>query len=162
MLYNIKYNKMRNKGEGKLKKRFIIMVNILFCLSIILPSISPIVVVQAIDSNQETTLVEQKENQDEQQIIADLTSGQVYDTVKKTEAQITTNSQEFSNNMEKDEFKDDYESSIETDYLVPKTDANFEVALAKDNGEFIFVEGTDTLEEAVEIAKTQDVEIGEK
>lgn len=176
-MYN--YSKNINKGEVNLKKLFGIILSIMFLIIIILPAVSPVVVVQAVDSKQEATLVEQKELQEEEQkelqeveqkelqeeqtIQQDTKthsiSGQVYETVKKPEAQIATKSQDFLENLEKEEFKEAYESSIETDFLVPKTDSNFEVALAKDNGEFIFVKGADTLEEAVKIANSQEVEI---
>ncbi|PRR83044.1 glucosaminidase domain-containing protein [Clostridium vincentii] len=178
-----------------MKKVFVIILNIMFGISIILPAISPTVVVQAIDSKEESALVEEKESQGEEQTIleeeqtileeeqtileeeqtspeeeqtipeeskSDLISGQVYETVKKPEAQIDAKSEEFVEDMEKEEFKEAYDSSIDSDFLVPKTDSNFEVALAKDNGEFIFVQGADTLDEAMEIANNQEVEISQK
>lgn len=47
MLYNTKCSKNIYKGERELKKRFVIILNCLFCLSLVLPVISQTVVVQA-------------------------------------------------------------------------------------------------------------------
>ena len=54
--------------------------------------------------------------------------------------------------LEQEEFKANYENALNFEYLVKKTDANYEIVEAYSDGNFSYIESADTIEEAMRIA----------
>nr|MCQ2969941.1 glucosaminidase domain-containing protein [Clostridium sp.] len=54
--------------------------------------------------------------------------------------------------LEQEEFKANYENALNFEYLVKKTDANYEVVQAYSDGSFSYIKSADTIEEAMNIA----------
>ena len=54
--------------------------------------------------------------------------------------------------LEQEEFKANYENALNFEYLVKKTDANYEIVEAYSDGNFSYIESADTIEEAMSIA----------
>lgn len=52
--------------------------------------------------------------------------------------------------LQQDEFKEIYENALNYEYLVKKTDANYEIVMAYSNGDFSYLDTADTIEEAIE------------
>ena len=62
---------------------------------------------------------------------------------------------------EPEEVIDDIKSSMEINYLHLKTDSKFEVALAYENGDYTYLESSNNIEEAINIAKNQVKQVKE-
>ena len=62
---------------------------------------------------------------------------------------------------EPEEVIDDIKSSMEINYLHLKTDSKFEVALAYENGDYTYLESSNNIEEAINIAKNQVTQVKE-
>ncbi len=56
---------------------------------------------------------------------------------------------------EPEEVVDDIKASMEIEYLHLKTDSKYEIALSYENGDYIYVESTNDIYSAIEIAKNQ-------
>ena len=62
-------------------------------------------------------------------------------------------SSEFEDDLNDEIFKQSYEASKYIEYLSPITDDNYEVALAKSNGSYIFLDSDDSYDQSIKIAE---------
>lgn len=85
--------------------------------------------------------------------------GDVYETVKKSEAKSMARSAAQTNDAhyEKEEYAADMNALADIEYLVNKTDSNFEVVLSMGDGVYQYVDSTDTIEEAIDLANSNDI-----
>ena len=84
--------------------------------------------------------------------------GLVYDTYKKNYDARSVQpysiiSDEFSDDMEDENFKKSYEASFDTKYLEKFSDDQYEIALAKANGTYLYLGSSDSYEESVQVAQ---------
>ena len=70
----------------------------------------------------------------------------------ETTKEVLIYDEQLANELEQEEFKANYENALNFEYLVKKTDANYEIVEAYSDGNFSYIESADTIEEAMSIA----------
>ncbi|MGL5352920.1 MAG: glucosaminidase domain-containing protein, partial [Clostridium sp.] len=75
-------------------------------------------------------------------------SGEKYEMTQKPQTYSLGNSGLSDNELEREDVKGRLKAISEMEYLVPKTDSNYEIAMAKADGTYIYVDSANTIEEA--------------
>ena len=142
-------------------KRFASAILIIFTLGqVILPSF----VVQATINNEVVHKDEAKEGSENDSIPSEeyLKTNDVEDLKYSTEKRVQKSvykMSEYDPNMEKEEFADDINSMQNIDYLINKTDSNFEIALAFADGSYSYFDSANDINDAIEIANNVEKKV---
>ncbi|MEG1311769.1 MAG: glucosaminidase domain-containing protein [Romboutsia sp.] len=76
-------------------------------------------------------------------------SGETYEVTQKPQTYSNGNSAINPYDYEREDVRERLEAISEFEYLIPKTDSNYEVAMAHSDGTYSYVESVDTIEEAI-------------
>ena len=78
--------------------------------------------------------------------------GEYTDGTIETSKEVAIYDDALIEQLEQEEFKANYENALNFEYLVKKTDANYEIVEAYSDGSFKYIESADTIGEAMSIA----------
>lgn len=105
------------------------------------------------DSEEKNTEVNLNDNSD------GIEFGDVYETIKKpmNARRASFAVQEYDVHYSKEEYAGDMNSLVDIEYLVNKTDSNFEVVLSMGDGLYQYVDSVGTIEEAINLANSNNI-----
>ena len=110
------------------------------------------------DTNNKTTSIEEDSSSSSDSV----EFGDVYETIKKPKSIVNVSRarsviQVMDKHYEKEEYIADMNALADIDYLVNKTDSNFEVVLSMGDGAYQYVDSVDTIDEAIDLANSDDI-----